>query len=319
MVDTLSTLTVEAKQYYEMKMLYRIRKAQTFMKFSLVTSYADQRGNSVSWRRVNRYATNTTALVEGTTPIQTAISLTEVTATVLQYGAFSEVSDALQKMGIDNMMNEITPALGQNAGESIENVIMNTVQTGTTVLYATGSARASQGTGNPLTLALIRKAVATLDAADTHRFSGPEENDRIGQGNYICFIHPNVVYDLLSDSEVKNAYQYAGAGTGDKLYTGSTMQFYNVEFFQSTLSPIFSAAGSAGANVYGTIVTGQEAFGTVDIGGSGKYQMIVKPLGSAGADDPLDQRATVGWKGYQVGVILNNAFMVRIETGATLN
>jgi N4-gp56 family major capsid protein len=319
MVDTLGTLTIEAKQYYEMDMLYRARQAQVFMEFSLVTTFGDNQGNSVSWRRVNAYAVNSTALVEGTTPTQTSISLTEVSGTAAQYGAFSEISDMLQKLGIDKLMNELTPALAQNAGESIETVIANVIQAGTVVLYATGSARASQGTGNPLTLALLRKALSTLDAAKTHRFSGPEENDKVGQGNYIAFVHPYVVYDIFNDSEVKNAFQYAGAGTMFKsFYDGSIGSLYGIELMQSTLTPIFAGAGSAGANVYGTIVVGQQAYGTVDIGGSGKYQMIVKPLGSAGADDPLDQRSTVGWKGFQLPIILNNAFMVRIETGATI-
>ena len=40
---------------------------------------------------------------------------------------------------------------------------------------------------------------------------------------------------------------------------------------------------------------------------------IVKPLGSAGSSDPLDQRETSGWKASLTAVILNDAFMVRIE------
>lgn len=44
-------------------------------------------------------------------------------------------------------------------------------------------------------------------------------------------------------------------------------------------------------------------------------RVITKPLGSAGTADPLDQRATQGWKMNHVAVILNNAFMVRYEVG----
>lgn len=43
-------------------------------------------------------------------------------------------------------------------------------------------------------------------------------------------------------------------------------------------------------------------------------QHIVKQLGSGGGSDPLDQRATVGWKATQSAVILMDAYMVRIET-----
>jgi N4-gp56 family major capsid protein len=40
---------------------------------------------------------------------------------------------------------------------------------------------------------------------------------------------------------------------------------------------------------------------------------IVKPLGSAGTADPLEQRATSGWKATFVAKILNDAFLVRVE------
>jgi N4-gp56 family major capsid protein len=40
---------------------------------------------------------------------------------------------------------------------------------------------------------------------------------------------------------------------------------------------------------------------------------IIKPLGSAGSADPLDQRQTSGWKATHAVTRLNEAFAVRIE------
>ena len=42
----------------------------------------------------------------------------------------------------------------------------------------------------------------------------------------------------------------------------------------------------------------------------------IKPLGSAGSADPLDQRGTVGWQHPFVARILNDAFMVNLEATA---
>ena len=78
-------------------------------------------------------------------------------------------------------------------------------------------------------------------------------------------------------------------------------------------------AGASSAAVYSTLVYGQDAFGTVELGGSGKnVSVILKEPGSSGALDPLNQRATVGWKvkGFCT-VILQDDFIVRIEHGAT--
>ena len=72
-------------------------------------------------------------------------------------------------------------------------------------------------------------------------------------------------------------------------------------------------------NVYGTLVYGQDAFGCVELGGNGaNVEVILKPTGSSGALDPLNQRGSVGWKvkGFCT-VILQDDFIVRIESGAT--
>ena len=75
-------------------------------------------------------------------------------------------------------------------------------------------------------------------------------------------------------------------------------------------------AGAEGRDVYATLVLGDNAYGTTQLEGGG-LQHIVKQLGSAGTSDPLNQRATVGWKATKVTIRLVEAFMVRIETAST--
>ena len=77
-------------------------------------------------------------------------------------------------------------------------------------------------------------------------------------------------------------------------------------------------AGAQGRDVYATLVFGENAYGTTEITGGG-LELIVKQLGSAGTSDPLNQRATVGWKATKVTVRLVEAFMVRIETASTFD
>lgn len=72
-------------------------------------------------------------------------------------------------------------------------------------------------------------------------------------------------------------------------------------------------AGFCGRDVYATLVLGANAYGVTEITGGGLVH-IVKQLGSAGASDPLNQRATVGWKATKAAVRLVEQFMVRIET-----
>lgn len=74
--------------------------------------------------------------------------------------------------------------------------------------------------------------------------------------------------------------------------------------------------GAEGRDVYSTLILGDNAYGVTEIEGGG-LQHIVKQLGSGGTSDPLNQRATTGWKAMKTAERLVEAFMVRIETTST--
>lgn len=77
--------------------------------------------------------------------------------------------------------------------------------------------------------------------------------------------------------------------------------------------------GASGADVYSTLIYGKNAFGTIELGGTGQnVQIIINAPGSSGALDPLAQRGTIAWKvkGFCT-VILQDDFIVRLESGAT--
>ena len=77
-------------------------------------------------------------------------------------------------------------------------------------------------------------------------------------------------------------------------------------------------AGREGRDVYATFIIGANAYGTTEIKGGG-LEHIVKQLGSGGTNDPLNQRATVGWKATKSAVRLVESFMVRIETASSFD
>ena len=71
--------------------------------------------------------------------------------------------------------------------------------------------------------------------------------------------------------------------------------------------------GSEGRDVYATLILGSDAYGVTSVEGGG-LEFIVKQLGSAGTGDPLNQRATAGWKLTKTAEILVDQYMVRVET-----
>lgn len=79
-------------------------------------------------------------------------------------------------------------------------------------------------------------------------------------------------------------------------------------------SMLYPGGGAEGGrDIYSTLVFGQNAYGITQVENGG-LESIVKQKGSAGTSDPLNQRATVGWKATQTAEILSDEFLVRIET-----
>lgn len=85
---------------------------------------------------------------------------------------------------------------------------------------------------------------------------------------------------------------------------------------EDTLYP--GEAGAEGRDVYATLIFGANAYGVTKVSGLG-LEHIYKPLGSGGTSDPLNQRATAGWKASKTAVRLVEEYMVRIESTSTFS
>lgn len=102
---------------------------------------------------------------------------------------------------------------------------------------------------------------------------------------------------------------------------GDTNQLFDVAFrdlpfgirlYTTSLARILPSLGLSGADVYATMLIGEEFYGTVKLD-SLPARIIVKDVGSSGVYDPLDQVGTVGWKAAHAAVILNQSNGLRIE------
>lgn len=132
-MDTLTTLSPEAKQYYDKLLLSRALPILALAKAGQKRSLKKNAGNQISYRRFNTISTATTPLTEGVTPAAASLSVTEVTGTVQQYGNYVTLTDALDMLAIDNVIIEATDVLGENAAQSVEEIIRAEVVTGTNV------------------------------------------------------------------------------------------------------------------------------------------------------------------------------------------
>ena len=96
------------------------------------------------------------------------------------------------------------------------------------------------------------------------------------------------------------------------VFKGEIGSIGNVRFVKSTEAKIWKdETCPEGLAVFSTLVLGAHAYAVTDVTGGG-LQHIVKQLGYG--DDPLNQRASVGWKATRVAEILSDEYMVRIES-----
>lgn len=300
----LPSIAAEIRQAYDDRLLLAAQPKLVYAQLAEKRPIPKGMGNTINLRRFELLAPATTPLTEGVTPNGSTITVTNVPISVQQYGDFVQLSDVVEWTSIDPMVANIVRIQGQQAGNTIDQVARAAWGAGTTVRYAAGRvSRVTVQAGDIMNGTEIRKGVRTLENNNADRFDE----------YWVAVIHPNVGYDVEGASEWINTREYSDPAD---LYNGEIGQLYGVRFLKTTNALVYPGAGAAGIDVYGSIFFGSMAVGSSEIEGEA-MQTIMKPLGSAGAADPLDQRQTTGWKATYGGGIQNQLFMVRVETAVS--
>lgn len=300
-----TSLAPEMKTFYD-KVL--IRSAEPYLvhdQFGQKRPIPKGSGKTIEFRQFSTLPKATTPLTEGVTPNGQSYSVNSFTATIQQYGAYIAISDMLELTAFDNQMAEITRMLGAQAGITSDTLTRDVLAQSTNVIRVGGGAeRKDVAAANILTVEAIKKAVRALKRKNIPTIGG----------NYVAIVHPDTVYDLWNDDEWIEASKYAGS---TQIFQGEVGKLYGVRFVESTEAKIWSKeASGAQVPVYATLVLGENAFGVTSINNGG-IETITKQLGSGGSSDPLNQRATVGWKMNKAVVILEQSRMVMIEHTAS--
>jgi N4-gp56 family major capsid protein len=317
---TRTQITKENTEFYSRVMLYRAVPLFLHTKFAQVRDIPRNGGtNVIKFRRYGNLTAATTALSEGVTPTGSQLSITDVSATVAQYGDFVTLTDRVSYETKDPILTETAEILGDQAGDTLDQLCRDVLAAGTVVDYeSTATDRDEVTAAMKLTVTTIKLAVRTLKNAKARKVTRMI-NASTGiatepvNAAYIGIVHPNTTYDLKGDSAFVSVEKYASTVS---VMEGEIGKVDEVRFIETTNAKVFTGAGFGGVDVYATIIMGMDAYGITRISGE-SLRNIVKPLGSAGTADPLDQRTTSGWKSTFVAKILNDAFMVRIEHGVT--
>lgn len=314
--------------FYDRNLLERAQPAEVHGRFGQKRPIAMRSGNQIKFRRYSQLPVALTPLTEGVTPSGSSLSVTDLTATLAQYGDFVTLTDMVSMTNQDPVVTEATDVLGDQAGTTIDQARRDVLVAGTSVAYAAGVA------GRPnvnvaIVAADLDKAIRYLKTQNAKFVKeGIMPTDKIATAavrkGFIGLVHPDIEYVLESISGYRAVSDYASQEGVIEDEIGS---YKNIRFVSSTNCKIFPGAGAAGTtvyknnganfDVYATLIFAANAYGVCPLSGQA-LKTTIKPLGSAGSADPLDQRSTVGWKATTTTRILNETWMIRLESAAPL-
>lgn len=302
-------LSAENKTFYDKVLIQTAEPKLIHDQFAQKRDIPQNGGKKIEFRKYASLPKATEPLVEGVTPDGQTLEVSKIEAEVSQYGGYVTLTDILKLTAIDNNIVEATKAIGNQAGITLDTITRNVMQSGTNVFYCPKSdgtavtSRAALNATCKLTVAVV-KDVATFLKAN----NAPKIGD-----SYVAIIHPYVSSDLMDDPEWKYPHQYQDTA---EIYEGEIGKIHGVRFVETSEAKIYAGAEDgcpSGLAVFGTLFLADGAYGTTEITGGG-LETIIKQLGSAGTADPLNQRATVGWKALKTAEILVQPYIVRVES-----
>lgn len=290
-------------------------------------SLSQRSGDTMKFRRISKLPLAMTPLLEGQPPAGKQLAKEDISCTIQQWGDYIAVSDLVEAIVQHPTLREATRRLGEQAGETLDALARDIWVAGTSVFYGGGVASRSLivGASQKIDGPLIERAQRYLGQQNASPFTPMVDADS-GNGTFptrdafygIC--GPEVKFTLQNLPGFISIEEYAGQ---TRVQKGEFGAFKNVRFCETTLAKKYLGGGGATdssdaqytssvADVHVVLIFGRDAVAEVPLDGM-SMENIIKPLGSAGAADPLNQIATTGWKHAGARVRLNEAFMTRLE------
>ena len=297
-------------------------------KFGQAYPIPERNSKVAKFRRYNALALATTPLVEGVTPTGKTLTSTDVTATLQQYGDFVEISDVIADTHEDPVFQQAQQILAEQAAQTIETVRFNILKAGTNVFYP-GAITSRATVNDAISLTMQRKITRTLKRQNARHISSvirstPDYGTQNVEASFIALCHSDCENDIRGMTGFINTKDY-GTITPWENEIGSVE---DVRYVRSTIfTPWLAAGASVGAtgmiadddtniDVYPILYVSADAYGVVPLKGLKSITpTVINPTPSK--SDPLGQRGYVSWKSMQTAAILNDAWMVRAEVGAT--
>lgn len=323
-----TTVPPAVSSYFDRKLLRRATPMLHHGRVAQRRPLKMRSGNTIVFRKVSALALALTPLVEGVPPAGKQLSKADISATIQQWGDYVTLSDMVQATVEHPILQDANRVLGEQAGQTIDALIRDVACAGTSVFYtaaATVTLRTQiSTTTDKVTTALLDRIIRYLNQQNARRFTeliqaGTKVSTSGIRPAFWAITTPEVLFTLETLSGWKPIEQYASNGP---VLEGEAGAYKDLRFLISTQAKSYPGGGTTGAgdvkmtggvaDVHTILCFGTDAIGTVPLEGA-SLKNIIKPLGSGGVADPLNQIATSGWIHTGARKRLDEAFMTRAE------
>lgn len=316
--------------YAEKTMLEHAEPILVLEKFAQTKPLPRNTADNVKFRRPIPYNVSTSQLVEGVTPVPKQLQYEDVSVTLGQYGDVIEITDKVHDLSEDPVLRDASMLAGEQAAETKELILWGALKAGTNVAYSgTGTPTARTAVNDTITLNLVRNAIRNLKAQrakpiTTMLSASPKYATEAVAPSFIAFAHTDVEQDIRDLDGFTPVERY---GTFSPLCDQECGKVEQVRFILSAVLEPFAGAGSGTANgmvvtgsnvdVYPVVIVSKNSYGTVALKGANSMSPRVVNPDRIDKSDILGQRGYVGWKMYFAALVLNEAWLQRIEVGVT--
>lgn len=302
--QTTTGLAQTVATYYEKKFLERAEYEYIFEQGAQMRTVPKSAGKTVVFTRHTPLATVTTALTEGVNPSEVNLTAVNVSATLAEYGNTVKISRFLSLVDIDQNNAEKIEVVGQNMGETLDELARNELFTGATAAFAGGkSALSAVAASDVLTVEEIQKVVRTLKKNKARRYQ-----DRVAP--WLGKVSPDTAFDLQRDEDFIRADVYDNGA--NKMYKGELGKIAGVRLIESP-NP---RTESSTTTVYSNFFHGSDAFGAINLT-EDKPKLYIIPHTKIDSGNPAGRFSTVSWAGSYVAKTLNSSWLINLKTGAT--
>lgn len=267
-------------------------------------------GSAVTFQIYNDLAAVSATLTENVDPDAVALSNTStVTVTLNEYGNVVLETEKLVYESLSDIDPGVANIVAYNMRDSLDGLVLSVLRQGTNVSTSNaGAIDATAQATNTLTASDIYSSSLAryIPTALRTNAAVPRRGDL-----YWCAIHPNVSYDLRSETGAagwRQPHEY-GQGTQGNIWAGE-IGTYEGAYYIETPRAYVATDGAASAKVYRTIYAGQQALAEAV---AYEPHVVLGPI-----VDKLMRARPIGWKGLLGWARYREASLWRVESGASV-